>query len=317
MMINKQSLTAPAKAKATLPDNAAVAPFIIDLAMEQEMSAMLRKQSGKKLILSRSALTLGLLAGAIGLAMASRQSEPQTAPPHVVLPQSQSTGLAFGHRDASIPVRSASLFDMPSLLSSRFEELAPKNAETASSKVELNANPVAAAPQPVQFEPFANNLTFGDSLELLGAVGTYVLAQIRPIGPLTGVSSNAALQAEAPVIAQKGKPTQDIGAPPVEAEPPAMGLSPEEIQKLLGFADDALAAGDITTARLFLMKAARTGNGRAFVALAETYDQKVLDERGVIGVTGDAAKAKEYYEQAKAAGEAGAVQALARLDAKK
>jgi hypothetical protein len=322
MMIHKPTLAVPGRAKARVPDNPTVAPFVVDLAQEQEISAMLRKERGSRIILPRGALVLALLAGAAGIAMASRQGDPAPAPPVILLSLSPSTGEALGHRDASIPIRTASMLSLPSLLSFSFEKLAPPAAEPLQPQTEqkpASDTLIAPPPNPAVWTQSGASFAaigtgFRDSLRIIGATGEIVLSNLQAAGRAAMTNAKPALAAAPLVPAVKNEPAQAPAVITIQTQPPEITLSSEEIDKLRAFAENALATGDITTARLFLLKAVRAGNGSAMVALAETYDQKVLDERGVIGVTGDAAKARAYYEQAKAVGETSAVRALARLD---
>ena len=77
----------------------------------------------------------------------------------------------------------------------------------------------------------------------------------------------------------------------------------------------ALAAGDIVGARLYLERAADSGDIRAFMVLGETYDPASLARMGVLGIKGDAARARDYYAKALAAGMGAARERMAALEA--
>ena len=77
----------------------------------------------------------------------------------------------------------------------------------------------------------------------------------------------------------------------------------------------ALAAGDIAGARLYLERAADSGDVRAFMVLGETYDPASLARMGVLGIKGDAARARDYYAKALAAGMGAARERMAALEA--
>lgn len=64
----------------------------------------------------------------------------------------------------------------------------------------------------------------------------------------------------------------------------------------------ALAQGYIASARAYLQRAAEAGDARALLALGETYDPVTLARIGARGIKGDAARARDYYSQALAAG---------------
>jgi TPR repeat protein len=76
----------------------------------------------------------------------------------------------------------------------------------------------------------------------------------------------------------------------------------------------ALAKGDLSTARLYLTRAAEAGEPRAWVALADSYDPSMLAKLGVVGAPGDAQRAKDYLEKAAAAGVVAAKDRMAALD---
>ncbi len=76
----------------------------------------------------------------------------------------------------------------------------------------------------------------------------------------------------------------------------------------------ALAKGDLSTARLFLARAAEAGDARAWVALADTYDPAVLTKLGVVGAPGDPQRARDYLGRAAAAGVVAAKDRTAALD---
>ena len=65
---------------------------------------------------------------------------------------------------------------------------------------------------------------------------------------------------------------------------------------------EALAKGDLASARQFLTRAAEAGDPRAWVALADTYDPAMLSKLGVVGAPGDAQRAHDYLVKAAAAG---------------
>ena len=76
----------------------------------------------------------------------------------------------------------------------------------------------------------------------------------------------------------------------------------------------ALAKGDLSSARLYLTRAAEAGDPRALVALADTYDPAILAKLGVVVAPGDAQRAKDYLIKAAAAGVAAAKDRMAALD---
>ena len=58
-----------------------------------------------------------------------------------------------------------------------------------------------------------------------------------------------------------------------------------------------------------------SGDIRAFMVLGETYDPALLARMGVLGIKGDAARARDYYAKALAAGMGAARERMAALEA--
>ena len=85
-----------------------------------------------------------------------------------------------------------------------------------------------------------------------------------------------------------------IGAGPANANDQALRLRAQGLV--------ALAAGDIAGARAFLERAAEGGDTRALLVLGDTYDPSTLARMGAVGLKGDAARARDYYSRALAAG---------------
>lgn len=90
--------------------------------------------------------------------------------------------------------------------------------------------------------------------------------------------------------------------------------APKTDDRLTNRAEELFHKGDVSGARLLLERALGSGNARAAFLLAETFDPNVLSRMGVLGIRGDAAKAREFYAQARAMGIA---QAGERMEALK
>ena len=94
-------------------------------------------------------------------------------------------------------------------------------------------------------------------------------------------------------------------------------LDPDAVIASLKRADALMASGDVAAARLVLRRAAEAGDARAAMTLAETYDPAFLEKLGVHGFVPDLAKARSWYEKAKAFGSAEAPRRLERLASKR
>ncbi len=95
------------------------------------------------------------------------------------------------------------------------------------------------------------------------------------------------------------------------AGPQLRVLDRDELNLLIKRSEELIREGDIAAARLMLTRAAEAGDARGALALAATYDPDTLRKLGVVGVGGDAAKARSWY--AKAA-EFGSGEATRRLE---
>jgi hypothetical protein len=82
--------------------------------------------------------------------------------------------------------------------------------------------------------------------------------------------------------------------------PPADQPKPDD--RLTSRADELLRKGDVSGARLLLERALDNRNARAAFLMGETFDPNVLTKLRVLGIRGDATKAREFYAQALALG---------------
>jgi hypothetical protein len=94
---------------------------------------------------------------------------------------------------------------------------------------------------------------------------------------------------------------------------PATGqpLDRDEIALLIRRSDTFIAAGDLVTARLLLLRAAEAGDAGAALTLGAIYDPGMLSMLRVRGVLADRATAKFWYARAK---DMGSAEAQRRLD---
>jgi hypothetical protein len=80
-------------------------------------------------------------------------------------------------------------------------------------------------------------------------------------------------------------------------------LSADDIAAFVARGDALLAAGDIASARLFFERAADSGDSRAAMRVAVTYDAAFLDRAGLHGLRGDPEQATLWYRRARELGE--------------
>jgi hypothetical protein len=110
-------------------------------------------------------------------------------------------------------------------------------------------------------------------------------------------------------------PASPPPASPPGAAPAAPPVAAAEIAELTARGDVFLAAGDITSARLFYERAADAGDGAAALRLGVTFDPSFLGGAGLRSIMADPGKAGFWYRRARALGQAGAADRLKGLDA--
>jgi hypothetical protein len=88
--------------------------------------------------------------------------------------------------------------------------------------------------------------------------------------------------------------------------------TPEPTRDLLAKGDRLIARGDIAGARALYQRAAELGSAPAALALGTTYDPNRLWSLGVLGLTGNRERARQWYLRAS---ELGNAEAKARLTA--
>ena len=139
-----------------------------------------------------------------------------------------------------------------------------------------------------------------------------VAAPAQPTGDKNGLVKLAA--------ALRSDPTPNSSAAPpgrgVAEAALKIGAPSEQAARFFALGLVALADGDVAGARAFLDRAADEGDTRALMVLGDTYDPATLTRLGAVGIRGDAARARDYYARALAAGVGAARQRIATLDAK-
>lgn len=185
----------------------------------------------------------------------------------------------------------------------------------------------------------ALGLAFWPQLERTALPAKPTVSQPVFVASATAGKSRAPAEAAAPAVATaapadnsdaKAKLAMALQANPpksavADAQPatrsmtlasgPAPTQASEAARRLCAQGLVALGDGDIASARLYLERAADAGDARAFMVLGETYDPASLARMGVLGIRGDAAKARDYYAKALAAGMGAARERMAGLEA--
>ena len=130
------------------------------------------------------------------------------------------------------------------------------------------------------------------------------LGQALDTQPSASISSHGTYASLIPDVTSTGAVGR-VAEPPVSQVPSGIaeltpGVTTAE-NKQLGKAEE-LRVGDIIGGRWVLEHALRDGNPLVAFKLAETYDPRRLAAWGVVGIRGDATKARELYQRAHAGG---------------
>jgi len=157
----------------------------------------------------------------------------------------------------------------------------------------LPRNEQAQAPADVGVAPSAG-----------GAMGS-PSGNVTTAPPSTASAGETTPEAVASSAEPPGATSVPGSTPEPAPQPVADGprLSAAEIAALVARGDAFLGAGDIGSARLFFERAADSGDGRAAMRLAVTYDAGFLDRAGLHGQRGDPEQAALWYRRARELGE--------------
>jgi hypothetical protein len=178
------------------------------------------------------------------------------------------------------------------------------NASPAADPWTTAGNPAAIA-SPAPIPPNASTPA---------AVATTMLAGAAPVISPPASPRPAVVAAPATDVAPSAAsvPVKSVKTVPIEREKPARPLGTDEIETLLKQGGDFVSIGDFVSARLVYRRVAEAHDARGALAVAATYNPIVLAKIGAKGVTGDAAKAHEWYAKAR---DLGSSDAAARLEA--
>jgi hypothetical protein len=155
----------------------------------------------------------------------------------------------------------------------------------------------------------------------VGGARSFVTAAGSSLANVAAAPPSAASAGETtrdPTATSAGHPgaTSSAGPAPEPSIPPGADrpqLAAAEIAALVARGDAFLRAGDIASARLFFERAANTGDARAAMRMAVTYDAAFLERAGLRGLRGDAERATFWYRRARDLGEGKAEPPLGSL----
>jgi len=242
---------------------------------------------------------------------------------------SQSTGpIAKGNKSGP-SVGSASVAPPSQSLPSQMASAGVRNAPTSTpqSPPRLPAAPTEIAPAS---SPQAQPPETGNVAPTTPPTSAVQSPPPRKAASVTGIASASGSQSQPPKatsIAPRTAPNSVAERPPSLAfgaatgtessggtrSSPEMQLNADAIAVLISRAEDLMKSGDFASARLLLRRAANAGSANAALTLGATFDPRVIDEIGPIGIEPDIARARQWYEMAAELGSELAVQRLTNL----
>jgi TPR repeat protein len=238
----------------------------------------------------------GLVAGALGLAFLPHV-EPNAVKPRAAVEKPQFVATAANVKTTTAPAPSATQAVAVASEAQNEQMIgkAPPSSPTPNPDVKP-ASQAAAAPIPAVATAKAEP----------PKAAPIAVAKAEPPTPSGKPIALAVMSPPTPPSSAIAKSAPEPAKPEVAASAESASWS---VRGLVAF-----AKGDLSSARLYLERAAELGDPRAFVALADTYDPSVLAKLGVVCAPGDAQRAKDYLVKAAAAGVVSAKDRMAALD---
>jgi hypothetical protein len=156
------------------------------------------------------------------------------------------------------------------------------------------ASPAASAEVDELQKALARERERSQAVAAENAAITEKLASLQSTRLLSTQRSGAATKASTEPTAQGAPAASGFITGTIGPTPVAPVDSP-----LIQRAEALFRSGDVSGARLLLERASQTNDDRALFLLAQTFDPRILSERGVVGIRGDAKKAEELYDRAQ------------------
>ena len=120
--------------------------------------------------------------------------------------------------------------------------------------------------------------------------------QESDLGPASAAAKQESNSGPASAAAKQESDSGTVGAAAVKP------IEPHEAAALMERGRDLLRNGDIAFAQLAFRRLAEAGQADAALALATTYDPRYLAEHNLVGIIGDEAKARAWYQRARELG---------------
>ena len=264
-----------------------------------------------------------------GLMKATQSGSQQDASPGKTDAVSMAAGGGNGATAAPEAAPRTSQSDLANHLQPRVVAVVP----VSDPPVAVANNPAPAAPAPAPSAAansapsvvVANAQPSGGASAVMAPLAAATAAAINT--PAAAALPPPAMQPPPPPPVQPAPPAAMQPTPPVAAVPapqqqpapaPAAqsittSLDSSEIATLMKRGQYFMDSGDISSAQLLYRRAAEAGSAQGAFALASTYDSHYLAAHQVIGVAGNDAKARIWYQRALDLGSPDAKGMLAQL----
>ncbi|MGC1447158.1 MAG: hypothetical protein WA837_16970 [Xanthobacteraceae bacterium] len=263
-----------------------------------------------------------------GLMKATQSGSQQDASPGKTDAVSMAAGGGNGATAAPEAAPRTSQSDLANHLQPRVVAVVPVSDPPVA--VANNPAPAAPAPAPSAAANSAPSVVVANAQPSGGAS-----AVMAPLAAATAAAINTPAAAALPPPAMQPPPPPPVQpAPPAAMQPPPVAAVPapqqqpapapaaqsittsldsSEIATLMKRGQYFMDSGDISSAQLLYRRAAEAGSAQGAFALASTYDSHYLAAHQVIGVAGNDAKARIWYQRALDLGSPDAKGMLAQL----
>ena len=164
---------------------------------------------------------------------------------------------------------------------------------SAAAKQESDSGPASAA---AKQESDSGPASAAAKQESDSGPASAAAKQESDSGPASAAAKQESDSGPASAAAKQESDSGTVGAAAVKP------IEPHEAAALMERGRDLLRNGDIAFAQLAFRRLAEAGQADAALALATTYDPRYLAEHNLVGIIGDEAKARAWYQRARELG---------------
>ena len=187
--------------------------------------------------------------------------------------------------------------DFVGVMNATIALLSPSNEVIDSRPIRLEWIAKANSPQPPSKREIDSETSSAAAKQEINP-GTASAAAKQEVNP-GGASAAAKQEINAEPASSAAK--QEVNPGPASAAAVKI-IDPQEAGALMERGRDLLKNGDVASAQLAFSRLAEAGKADAALALATTYDPRYLVEHNLVGIVGDEAKARAWYQRAKELG---------------